>query len=227
MTATSTVRIDSEQTTPAATIHPWLCTAMIATPLLWLAAEAISPALKAGSAAQLAVIADHPARWYWYTLLLVIGSMTGVPASVGLLHLGRTRMRRTATVGGALVTLGFLGSIIDCADQFWALQMVKAGADRRQMIALLDRFDGAAGTNLLFMVTGIGLLVGTVLLATALARHPRVRPWMALAFGVGVFANVVAFSASSIPALAASYLLLLAGMGGIGVTLLRRPGPAA
>lgn len=199
------------------TLHPALGLAMIATPLLWLSAEAVSPALHANWASQLAEIAAHPTRWYWYSVLLVVGSVTGVPASIGLLQLGRARMRRAATVGGVLVALGFVGSVVDCAYQLWPWQLVESGADRHQTAALLDRFDANAGANVLFMVTGIGLLVGTVLLTTALVRHPAVSSWAAFAFGAGVYANVLAFGASSIPGLAASYVLLLAGMGGIGI----------
>lgn len=217
-------RVRAPQEAPAPPVHPGLSVAMIATPLVWLAAEAISPALRPDWTSQLAVIAEHPIRWYWYSLLLVIGSMVGVPASIGLLRLGRARMRRVGTVGGVLVTLGFLGSVIDCALQLLPWQVIESGADRRQMAVLLEQFDEAAGVNGLFMVTGIGLLVGTLLLTTALTRHPGVSSWAALAFGAGVYANVLAFGANSIPALAVSYLLLLAGMGGIGVRLLQPAG---
>ncbi len=200
-------------------IHPALSLAMVVTPVVWLAAEAVSPALKSDSMAQLTVIADHPTAWYWYTILLLVGSLTGIPAAIGLMRLGAAGMRRLGTVGGVLVTLGFVGSTVDAAGQLWAWQMVDGGADRHQMAALLDRVDN--GTNLLFAISGIGLMVGTVMLTVALSRNRSVPTWAAVVFGVSVFANVVAFGASSVPAVAASCVLLLAGMGTIGVTTLR------
>jgi hypothetical protein len=89
------------------------------------------------------------------------------------------------------------------------------------MAALLDRFDNATGTSLIFMVTGIGLMVGTVLLTTALVRHPAVPSWSAVLFAAAVFVNVLGFSANSVPAVAVSCLLLLLGMGWIGAASLR------
>lgn len=206
---------------PHRSIHPALGIAMVAAPVLHVIAGVISPALKSKEAAQLSVVAAHSTRWYWYTLLLVVGSIVVVPASVGLLQLGRARMRRVGTVGGVLVTLGFLGSLVDCAGQFWTWQMVAPGADRQQMAALLTRVDGATGTDLFFAVTGIGLLIGSVLLAVALVRNRSVPSWAAIVLTAAVFVNIIAFSASSVAGVAASFVLLLLGMGWIGVTSLR------
>jgi hypothetical protein len=202
-------------------VHPSLCIAMIITPIVWLAAEAISPALKSNAADQLAVIAAHPTRWYWYTMLLVIGSVTGIPAAVGLLQLGAARMPRIGAIGGTLVALGFVGSVVDCANQLWSWQLAESGRSRAQAAALLDRFDNAAGINLIFAVTGIGLLIGTVLLTTALVRNRTVPSWVAVIFGVAVVVNVVAFSAISVAGVATSCVLLLVGMGGLGFIGLR------
>lgn len=202
-------------------IHPGLSLAMIAAGLLHAAAGVICPPLRSSASAQLAVVAAHPTRWYWYTMLLVLGSAAAIPAVIGLLRLAAARMPRAGAIGGTLVTLGFLASLVDSADQFWTWQMVAPGADRRQMTALLDRFDNAAGTGLIFQISGICLLIGTVLLTIALVRAPAVPSWATLAFGTAVFVNIAGFAADSIPAVTASLVLLLIGMGAIGVRTLR------
>jgi hypothetical protein len=198
--------------------------ALIVTPLVWLIAEAISPALDGDAADQLGIIAAHPTRWYWYTMLLVMGSATGVVAAIGLTRVGAAGMARVGAIGGSLVTAGFLGGMIDSANQLWSWQMVATGADRAQMVALQEHFDEAVGTQIIFMVTGMGLLIGTVLLAVALARNPAVPTWTAVVFVVAVFVNIVAFSANSVAGVAASCALLLVSMGSIGVTMLRPQG---
>lgn len=221
MTTVHRDRADTAAVATRSSVHPALSLAMIVTPIVWLAAEAISPALKSSSTDQLAVITAHPTRWYWYTMLLVIGSVAGIPASVGMLQLGAARMRRIGAIGGTLVALGFVGSVIDCANQLWAWQLAESGTNRAQAAALIDRFDNAAGINLMFAITGIGLLIGTVLLSIALVRNDNVPSWAAVVFAVAVVVNVVAFSANSVPGVATSCVLLLAGMGGIGLTTLR------
>src|SRR5581483_6811360 len=163
-------------------IHPALAAALIITPLLHVVGGALSPTLKASAGGQLAVIAAHPSRWYWYSFLLVIGSIVAIPACLGLLQLGAAGMRRVGAIGGALVTLGFVGSVMDCAYQLWEWQMVSSGASRQQMTALLDRVDNAAGIQTLFQVCGIGLLVGTVMLTVALVRSASVPSWAAIVF---------------------------------------------
>lgn len=204
-----------------ATVHPALALAMIAAGLLHLLGGLLSPGLRSSTSAQLAVVAAHPTRWYWYTMLIVIGSVVAIPAVIGLLQLGMASMRRVGAVGGSLVALGLVASVVDSANQLWQWQMVQHGADRAQMAALAHRFDNATGSSLPFAVCGIGLLVGTVLLTTALVRNAEVPTVAALAFGVAVFANIGGFAANSVPAVTASFALLLLAFGWIGLTQLR------
>jgi hypothetical protein len=205
-------------------LHPALALALIAAPVLHVIAGAICPGLKSGTAAQLALVAGHPARWYWYTVVLILGNVLAVPAVIGLMQLGAARMRRVGMVGGVLVTFGFLGAIVDCADQLWTWVIAEHGGDRTRMAALIDRFDNTAGASLPFAITGIALLVGTVLLTVALVRNRAVPTWAAVTFGAAVFVNVVSFSANLFPVVIVSFVLLLAGMGGIGRASLRAAG---
>lgn len=176
--------------------------AVVATPLLWLGAEAVSPALKSSSAGQLAVVAAHPDRWYWYTVLLIAGTITLVPAAIGIASLATSRAPRLATVGAALLGFSGLVAVGDAATQLVTWQMVGAGADRAQMAALLDRYDNSTAASLFYLPGGLAFLVGAALLSLALWRT-RVAPrWVAASLGIGLVVNLFGFMSSSIPVIA-------------------------
>src|SRR3954464_12907235 len=109
--------------------------ALILAPLFALASAAVAPALKTDEGAQLDVIAQHPDRWYWFTLLLLIGSILLVPALLGIAAVVRQRSRRLGDLGGGLAVLGAVVAIGDVMSQFVSWQMVAKGADHAQMAA--------------------------------------------------------------------------------------------
>jgi hypothetical protein len=188
-----------------------LASALIATPLLWLAAEAVSPKLAADSSEQLAIIGRNPDRWYAYTLLLIVGTMAFVPAVLALVRLA-AGSPRLAAIGGTALGLGTLIAIGDAMSQLMVWQMVGHGADRQQMAAVIDRFDNAGGSTVVFAVGGLGFLVGTILLSIALVRSRRTPAWATLLFAVGIVVQLVGFTASSVAIVMVSSVILLAGM---------------
>jgi hypothetical protein len=176
--------------------------AVVATPLLWLAAEGVSPALKPTSAGQLAAVAAHPNRWYWYTVLLIAGTITLVPATIGIARLSSPRAPRLSAVAATLLGFGAIVAVGDAATQLVTWQMVQPGADRAQMAALLDRYDNSTAASLFYMPGGLSLLIGAALLAIALWRT-RVAPrWVAASLGIGLAVNLLGFMSSSIPVIA-------------------------
>lgn len=196
-----------------------LAVALVTAPLLWLAAEAASPAIKSDTGKQLAVIAAHDTRWYVYSLLLVLGSVAFLPGLAGIAHLVRTRAPRLATVGTALFGYGMVIGACDALSQLVAWQAVAPEADRGQMIALLDRMDNAAGLGIVFATGGISFLVGAVLLSVGLARSGAVPVWSGVAFGGAMVLQLVGYSASSVPLLAASAVVALAAVLPVARTL--------
>lgn len=200
-----------------------LASALIAAPLLWLAAEAVSPKLAADSSEQLAVIARHPDRWYAYTLLLTVGTMAFVPAVLALVRLA-SGSPRLAAIGGTVLGLGTLVAIGDAMSQLMTWQMVGHGANRQQMAALMDRFDNSGGSAAVFAVGGLGFLVGTILLSIALMRSRRTPAWATLLFAIGIVLQLVGFTASSVPLIMISSVILVAGMSRQAMSLL---GPKA
>jgi hypothetical protein len=189
-----------------------LALAMVAVPVLWLAAEAVSPPLNSDSAEQLAVVAQHPDRWFGYTVLLTLGTILFVPAVLGVMHLTRATMPRLTLVGGALLGYGAIIAVGDAMSQLTTWQMVTGHADRAQMAALLDRTSNAAGAALFFAPGGLAFLAGSVLLTLALVRTRVVPLWASIAFLIGIIAQLVGFTVSSVAVITASGVILLAAL---------------
>lgn len=199
-----------------------LASALIAAPLLWLAAEAVSPKLAAHSSEQLSIIGQHPDRWYTYTLLLIVGTMVFVPAVIALVRLG-SGSPRLAAIGGTMLGLGTLVAIGDAMSQLMIWQMVGHGADRHQMAALIDRFDNSGGNSAVFGVGGLAFLVGTILLSIALLRSRRTPAWATVLFALGIVLQLVGFTANSVALIMVSSVILVAGMSRQAMSLLASP----
>jgi hypothetical protein len=177
---------------------------------------AAAPPLKRSAGAQLAEIARHQDRWYLYALLITISSWLLVPAMLGLIGLVSERAPRLSLIGGGLALLGVLVAIGDATVELMYWQMGAAGADRAQMAALADRYENAAGSSLPFVIGGLALIAGLVLLAIALWRTGAAPAWAAAGIPVGVVLNIVALSSSNTALVIASNVVLLATLGWIG-----------
>jgi hypothetical protein len=196
---------------PNAVAHRATALTMIAVPIAWLLSAIVAPQLDSDEGAQLAIVAQHADRWYWFALLTLVGSMLLVPALLGVIGLVRDRAPRAAYVGGTLALLGTLVTIVDSAEQLVIWQMGARGADHAQMTALLTRLDHAAGLATIFTIGGLAVLVGTVVLAVGLVRA-RVAPiWAAACLPIATIVNIVGFTAASRSLVAASCVILLAG----------------
>jgi hypothetical protein len=193
---------------------------LIAAPLLTLVSAVVSPAIKSDEAAQIAVIAQHPARFYAFAVFTFAGIALFVPAILGLMHLCRDRAPGWGNWGGALSLLGVIIAVGDGATQWLVWQMGAAGADRAQMAALLHRYDSAAGSSLPFTIGGLALVVGIAMLSVGLYRARAVPAWAALGFVAGIVLNIAGFTASSVGILIVSSVILLAALGSIGWRIL-------
>jgi hypothetical protein len=197
---------------------------LILAPLFLIASSLVCPGLESDEGAQLDVIAQHPSRWYWFTLLLLIGSMLLIPALLGIAALVREGVPRLGNLGGALAVLGSLISIGDVMSQFVSWQMVGNGADHEQMAALLKRFDEAAGIGIVFSVGGLAVLIGVVLLTVGLIRAHAAPAWAAIGLTVGTLLNIVTFSSASNGGVAVSWVVLFVAMSSIAKVLLAADG---
>jgi hypothetical protein len=189
---------------------------MIGTGLLMLGASLASPAIKSNEAAQIAVIAAHPTRYYLFTILILGSSMLLVPALIGLMRMSAAGSPRLSNIGGALSLFGALIAVGDSMSQLVIWQMGARGADRAQMAALLHRFDNVAGASVVFSIGGLAIVVGIVLLSIALYRAHAVPTWTCVGVVAGTVLNIVGFSAASLDLLILSSVVLLAALGWIG-----------
>lgn len=199
-----------------------LAASMIGAGVLMIASAIVMPAIKSDEAAQIAVIAQHPARYYLFTILILGSSMLLVPALIGLMRLGAERSPRLANIGGTLSVFGALVAVGDSMSQLVVWQMGARGGDRAQMAALLHRFDNVAGASLVFALGGLAVVIGIALLAIALYRSRTAPAWAAAALPVGTVLNIAGFSAGSTGVLILSGVVLLAGLGWIARAILGR-----
>ena len=194
---------------------------LVLAPLFALASSLVAPAFESSEGAQLDVIAAHPTRWYWFTLLLLVSSLLLVPALLGIAALVHERSPLLGDIGGGLAVLGALIAIGDVMSQFTSWQM--ASGNHAQMTALLERVDNAAGVSIVYTVGGLSVLIGTLLLTIGLIRGHTAPVWAALGLTLAVVVNIAGFSAASGAVVAVSWVLLLVAMGTIGKVALARP----
>src|SRR5215467_9118098 len=94
-----------------------MAVAMVAAPVLWLGSTLALPTAATDDGAIVAGIARHPDRWYWFALLITLGTMLVVPALLGITRLLRDRAPRLALAGGLLAQFGALISLVDSGNQ--------------------------------------------------------------------------------------------------------------
>lgn len=196
-----------------------LALSLVLMPVLGVVAAVALPALRSTRAGEITAIAAHPDRFYVYALAMLLSSYLSVPAFFGVMAVLRERAPRWSFLAGVLAQLGLLIAIGDAATEFMYWQMGAPGADQRQMAALADRYENAAGSSLVYSVGGLAFLVGTVLLTVGLWRTRTAPRWAALGLLAGSIANIIGFSIASSPVLIASYVLLLAAFVPFAVRL--------
>jgi len=189
---------------------------LIASPLILLASALVEPEIKSSEADQLAVIAQDPGRYYLFTMLIFVSTALWLPLVVGLMHMVRERSAALGNIGGSLALIGTVVAVGDAVSQLFIWQMVSPGADRAQMVALLTRFDNAAGAAIIFRIGGPALVIGMVILSIALIRARGVPAWAAIATSVGTFLNIAGFVAGSTLIVVISAVVLLVSLGWIG-----------
>ena len=193
---------------------------LILAPLLLLGSAVALPGSKSDEGAQLAVIAQHPDRYYLFCLLGLVGTALLVPALLGLIQMLREQAAACGYIGGGLAIVGTLLGLVDWGSELVKWQMAAPSADRTEMAALLKRFDDAAGAALPLQISGFAFLIGVVFLTIGLYRARAVPAWAPAGLLIGSFLNLAGFVASSVPLLIVSSALLLAALGWIGWTVL-------
>lgn len=191
-------------------------TSMIAAPLLVLAGSVIHPDGSTDEAAQLATVAGSLDEWYAAHLVLLVALVLAIPAVLGLMHMLREREVAYGHVGGGLALLGVVAVAGIVAIEMVVWQMSAAGADRTEMVALLERVTDSAGIVIPLFLMSVALGLGLAVLALGLYRARAVQGWMAAFVAVGGMLVTVAGFVASPPVAIAGGAFLLVGLGSIG-----------
>lgn len=190
---------------------------MIVAPLLMLVASALGPSHEESRtlAGPLPSIAASPNRFLAFVLLGLLALGVLVPAVLGVTHVVGTRQPGLAMIGAALLVAGILCSAVVQGIELVQHQMVDEGADRTQMVSLLERLEGGAGLRIVFVVFLVGLMLGWMVMSVGLFRNPSVPS----AVPVLIIASLVVNLAGQE---LASRFLFLAGLGWLGMVVVKR-----
>jgi hypothetical protein len=187
--------------------------ALLAAPLLLLAAQLLLASISTkGGSGPLAVIGANAGLWRAANTLLLVRAMLLVPIALGLAHLLRERGPVWADVGAGLTIAGASAAIALVVLQLVVGQIAALGADGR----LATLFDRLAPLNASLEDLEDMAQLGLVLLALGLHRARLAPAWAPALLLAGL-----ALPLSPVWLAVAACVLQVAGMGWIGLTVLR------
>ena len=193
--------------------------ALIAAPLVGFGAAIMYPRMTDDPNADLTIIASNPDRFLIANLLLLLMQVLLIPAFLGLIHLLRDRSAILGHIGGGLALLGTLGHTAFIGLGLTQLPLATY-ADRAVVLAVYEQVGRSPVFVILMLAFLIPFFLGILLLSIGLWRA-RVVPSLVPAFLV--LAIVMDFLGPRAIGFLIASLLFLAGLGWIGVTVLRMP----
>src|SRR5215210_1182097 len=193
---------------------------MVAGPLLALVAFVVSPALKSGSAAQVAEVARHQDRFLLSMLLSLAAVVLVIGGSLGLMHMLRERMVAFGNAGGLLALVGLLATTAQLGAQLMLWAMVRDGVQAGDVSAWHALTHDTAMALPLVAIPWLAV-VGFAVLAMGLYRAHVVDWWMAAMLALGALGITLAGPLTSIAVGIVGAALFLVGMGSIGTLVLR------
>ncbi len=191
--------------------------ALLAAPLIDLAAALWYPRFPGDPSGDMTVIAEDPNRFLITSMLHILASVLFVPAIVGIMNLLRERGVMLAHLGGGLAVLGFLGRLAFTSLGLMQLPLA-THPNRAQALAFAEQAMSSP-PFLIFLLTFLaGIYLGLLLLAIAVWRS-RVAPWwIALCFVLALVMDQ--FGPAGIGFLLTTGLMVI-GFGYIGLKVLR------
>jgi hypothetical protein len=193
---------------------------MVAGPLFALVAFVFSPALKSGSAAQVAEVARHQDSFLLTLLLSMIAVTLVVGATLGFMHMLREREVGYGHIGGALAIVGLLATAAGMGAQMMLWSMVRDGVQIADVTAWHSITHDTAPVIVLGIFGWLGA-VGYATLAVGLYRAHAVDMWMAACLALGVLGITLATPLESVFVGIVGAALFLIGSGAIGTLVLR------
>jgi hypothetical protein len=193
---------------------------MVVGPLLALVAFIVSPAIKSGSAAQVAEVARHQDRFLLSMLLSLVAVTLVVGGALGLMHMLRERMAAHGHVGGVLALVGLVFTVGQLGAQLMLWPMVRDGVQATDVAAWHRVTHDTATMVPLFIVPWLAV-IGFAVLAMGLYRAHAVDWWMAAMLALGALGITVAGPLASLAVGIVGAALFLVGSGSIGLMVLR------
>jgi hypothetical protein len=188
---------------------------MVASAVLSFATAVILPPNRGDIAAQVATVAGAPGRFIAANLVALASLILLVPAVVGLIYLLRERRRRLAIAAGGLALAGVMPVAVQVALGFVEWKMVSPGADRREMVALLDRIEFSAGFVPILLAAALPA-IGLSMLAWGLWLSRTLPGWTATFIALGAVGLDVGFEIPSLAVRIAAAALTLAAFAWLG-----------
>lgn len=194
--------------------------ALILAPALMLIATIVGSAVDADEAAQrFQQIADNQTAYVLSGILFLLGALLLLGASVGLIRVFRDS---GVTFGQFAASLLLIGSAAGLGFYlFGAIEYEMAtreGVDSAELARFADQAEEAGIFIPFFVLFLVGIVLGLILLGIAAWRRGIVPVWGGLLI---VASGVLTFVAEGGALSIVSFVVLLAGLGWIGITLLR------
>lgn len=201
--------------------------ALVAAPLVVLAAGALHPKEVTDAGRQLEIVAGGLNRWYLAHLLYCVGFGLFVPAVLALGGRLRAGAPRLEVWGTALAVTGLVASAgLVATEGFGAWQLAQA-SDRASAAETFDRLVHSAGVFVPLGVLGLALPAGLIVLAVGLAKTATAPSWVAWSLASGALLIAAGLVAALQPVLVAGLLATAAALGKVGLDDLGGRSPSA
>jgi len=193
---------------------------MVVGPLLALVAFIVSPALKSGSAAQVAEVARHQDGFLLSSLLSLAAVTLVIGGALGMMHMLRERMVAYGHVGGILALVGLLATMASIGAGMMLWPMVRDGVQATDVSAWHSATHSTAMVIPLFALPWLAV-IGFAALAMGLYRAHAVDWWMSAMLALGALGITLAGPMASVAVGIVGAALFLVGSGSIGMMVLR------
>jgi hypothetical protein len=193
---------------------------MVLAPLAVLVSFIFSPPIHTDAGKQMAAFAGHPDKVLFSGLMTLVAITLAVGATLGLMHMLRERGAGYGNVGGGLALVGFMASAAQAGLYLFAWELARDGVQAGDITAW-HGVTHDAGIVIPLLVVGLLATVGFIILAAGLYRAKAVNWWMAATIALGALGIALATPLESIGVGIVAGALLLAGLGSLGMLVLR------
>ncbi|MDX6675466.1 MAG: hypothetical protein QOH11_2884 [Solirubrobacteraceae bacterium] len=161
--------------------------ALIAGPVLMLVSGIITPNTdNDNKLKELNSVAAHKSAYLWGSVLFLLGTLTLLAASVGIIHLFRNRRVTLGQIAGSLLLVGTAVTTAFYAFTVVEYEMVnQPGLNRAELAKYLHAANNTAAGAPLFILFLLGIVLGLILLAIAAWRGKLIPIWAAILIFLG------------------------------------------